>query len=148
MSTFSQMELSVVGPSGWDEHEDVLGAVVAFVSPDRGDGSFRPNLNVVLQPLADETPLAAVVAAHAAELESALRFPRVIDAGMTQVGGQAASRVLVAYSDNDEDLSLEQWIVPFPGRAVVISGTCRNVDYAVFTPVFDEIVATVAFADA
>lgn len=147
MSTEQQRELTIAAPAGWEQIEGALGSEVAFVAPAE-PGSFRPNVNVVVQSLDAVVTLPELAASHQLELEEVLTAARVLDAGFSEVGGVAASRVLATYTDNAEDLTLEQWIVPFPGRTVVVSATCTNVAYAALAPEFGEIVASIAFADA
>lgn len=145
------VEIAVAAPSDWEQLDGVMGLLVAFVAPAEREEGFRPNFNIVLQSV--EGPGAAVAPeqfneAHAAELGEALEQARIVDASLTTVGGLPASRALILYCQNAFDLTLEQWIIRLPGRNLVLSATCENIDYAALAPVFDETVQSLSLTNA
>lgn len=135
-------------PDGWEEAEGLLGSDIAFLAPPEENGAFRANVNLVAHPVDERVGIEAVAAAHAVELLEALPVARILDASIVSLGGHSASRVLVTYTDNAWDLTLEQWVLPLPTQNLVISATCENVAYAATALVFDEMAESVSVSDA
>lgn len=139
------VEFSIAYPDGWEQIEGALGTELALVAPGDPTSEFRTNVNLVVDRPDPPLDIDAVRAQHASSLASALNDPRVLDEDTVSVGGHAASRVLVAYTLQGEDLTLEQWIVPVSGRHFVLSATVETVDYASQVADFQEIVESVSF---
>lgn len=137
--------LAFAYPDDWIELEGMLGSLVACIAPadDSDPRAFRANFNVVVQ--SPESPEYAeeLQAQHGAGLDAALDDVRIIDAGLTTVAELAASRALVTYSLDGDDLTLEQWLVPVGRRTLVLSATATNLDYARFAADFHDIVGSV-----
>lgn len=135
-------DLSIEYPDGWTEVEGVLGTVVAVIAPSDDDRAFRANFNVVVHEPNEPTGIGELRAQHAPTLVGAFDEPRLIDDGDAEVAGQAASRILITYDLDGEDLTLEQWMVPVGSHTVTFSATSLTVDYARFASDFSEILGS------
>ncbi len=145
LTTAIGTSVSIVPPDGWETAEGLVGTLVAFVAPDEDPGFFRPNFNVLVETESEVVAPGDLVERHAAGAIERLEFARLIDAGACEVGERPASRVLLTYSSDGDDLTLEQWIVPFGRKTLVLSATSATLDYASTFEVFQDIIGSVDF---
>lgn len=140
-----ETQLSIAYPERWDETEGLLGTLVALLAPVDDPRDFRANVNVVIDTPDSPTSVEEVAQQHGSALVAALDEARLLDTATVVVGGRDASRVLITYPLDGEDLTLEQWIVPLGRRNVVVSATSSNTEYPALTVDFQDIIASVSF---
>lgn len=121
-------DISIPVPEGWEVVEADLESVVAIHREPASESGFLANQVVtaaVLDPaeLSDWSPLPGP-GARAAGRE------HVLDRGEVAFGGSPGSYLLATYfSDDQLDLTLQQWSGVRLGRVVTLSFTCATDDF-------------------
>jgi hypothetical protein len=134
-------------PPDWTMVTGMLGALVAAIGPPRGADTFRSNLNVVLQAADGELSQEECVAAQLLALDAALDDAVVLESEAVPLGGRPGARALAAYQDGDLELTLEQWILPVPSGALVLSATALTPDFPHDASAFRAIADSLTFDD-
>lgn len=120
--------LEITGPDGWEQAEGLEGALVAWVVPARDDGGFRANVVVVAADAAES--IDEVRAGHGDALLDGLIDARLLDVAAARVAGRDASYALAAaVAGDNEDVTVEQWLVLADDRALAITATVPTPDY-------------------
>lgn len=129
-------------PRTWAYGEDVLGAATVFVQGDaQARGDFRANVNIVVEP-GSATPHDDLFEAQVGGLPAHLTDPILLDREIVEVAGRAAQRILVAYRQGPQTLTLEQWCVPDGERTVYVSSTSTTDEFTDQQAVSEAIVAS------
>lgn len=101
---------SLVVPDGWEVQRGIAGLLVAVVKG-AGDGSFRPNLNVVRKVRDRVGDLDDLARETVRGLGRLLSDFLLIDLDGAVVSNLPARRVLMAYRQGIFSVTSEQWIV-------------------------------------
>lgn len=120
--------LQITGPDGWEQAEGLEGSLVAWVVPTRDDGGFRANVVVVAVDAAES--IDEVRARHGEALLDGLLDARLLDIAPASVAGRDASYALAAaVAGDDEDVTVEQWLVLADDRTLTITATVPTPEY-------------------
>lgn len=119
---------SIPMPQGWEISEEVEGAALVALEPDRGDGGFRSNVVVTVE--STDLDLPEWAAGCVAALQQSLNRCRVLDTEDTGVGGLPARRALLHYVHLQVGgMNLEQWALRRGDEGFVVSATTAVPDY-------------------
>lgn len=122
--TSVQHGFSLSAPDGWQKVEGVEGTVVAFVAPTKA-GQFRPNVNVVVEPLPRVVPLSVYTDLSLQNISKADAFTnyKLISRRSVTVSGKPASEVTWSAKQGDNALQFRQVYIVKPDKAFVITFT-------------------------
>lgn len=139
--------LQLSTPADWSTRIGADGRVALFMPPHAPDAPFESNLTVVtnVREIGEE-PEADLVTEQALAL-AALDDALLLDSEPTLVGGRPAARALVAYDNDEYELTLEQWVLATADTIILISATAPTFDYAYDADLYGDIVASVVFDD-
>jgi hypothetical protein len=116
-------------PAGWETSEQIEGAALVAVEPDRG-GAFRSNVVVTGETRPVGLGLSDWAERCVGLLSQELDHCRLLDTEDTVIGRLPARRVLVHYVHPElGGVNLEQWMLLYGERGFVVSASTAVPDY-------------------
>jgi hypothetical protein len=131
-------------PADWDVLPVEAPLYLLRASSSSPDG-FSPNITVVERP-GSVHDLDALLVTQIGELEL-LTDVLMLDAEETELARRPATRVLAAHRAGDDELTVEQWVIPTGRQLVTVSVTSAASHHADVVDLLDAIVTTVQIDD-
>jgi len=148
LEAYSRPELgfAISFPAESELLEDVRGAAVIAIEPP-GEGSFRANLNVVVERL--DPPLGFDdYLERSLEVERrALSGHQLLDRTPATLDGAPGLRTLAHHDVDGQAVTLEQWRALVGPTAFVISASCGTLDYDGVADTFAQCAETFRLLD-
>lgn len=117
----AKYKLSFTYPGTWTMREGFAGTVVFVASPQRG--SFKPNVNVVAQPVAKNATLESLYQATVASLADSITDFKTTPGRSLTVAGQPAREAVFTGRQGQYDLRWRQLLFIKTGQAYAVTYT-------------------------
>jgi hypothetical protein len=139
-----QAGLQISTPIEWTSGSGFDGALAVFEAPHPQDTPFTSTLTVITRPR-DPADVAGNELADQARALLELDDALLLESAWSSVGDRPAAWAVVAYTNGEFELTLEQWIVASEETVVALSATVLTIDYGYDAGLYEDIVGSVAF---
>lgn len=128
-------------PSVWTKSEEIIGTIVAFLSPQESSSdSFRENLNVYIGNLSQSMTLDDYIDLSNNQLKQLITDYSIIDSSATTLAGNPAHKVIFTGKQGGFNLKWMQVYMIKNNRDYVISYTAEEDKYSYFLGTIQEMI--------